>query len=238
MPLRCRHHASCLTVALLLAAVATAQTPAPPSDINKPFQNPNVPEYVKKFEVDSREVYARRAEIVKAIRVVPGMVVADVGAGTGLFTRLFAERVGPTGKVYAVDISAPFLKHIAAESKQRGHLHVQVVQGSHDSINLPEQQADVVFLCDTYHHLEHPERVLASIHRALRPEGRLVIVELDRREGVSADFVLKHVRASKAQFLAEIAAAGFELTTTPEPPPLKENFFAELRKVERPGKAP
>src|SRR4051812_25301158 len=97
---------------------------------------------------------------------------------------------------------------------------------------------DVVFLCDTYAHLGRHEPVLASIHRALRPGGRLVVLEFDRRAGGSSDFILKHVRADKSQFVAEIAAAGVDPIRTPDPPRLSENFFAEFRRVDRPGKAP
>jgi ubiquinone/menaquinone biosynthesis C-methylase UbiE len=244
MSLRSRLLASILTAALAIAAHSAAQTQAParpqsqpgtdpPSEINKPFRNPDVPEYVKKFESESREVYTLRGEIVRAIGVAPGMTVADIGAGTGLFTLLFAERVGPKGKVCAVDVSPPFLKHIAAVAKKRGLEQVQVVQGTQDAINLPEGSVDLAFLSDTYHHLEQPERVLASIHRALRFGGRLVMVEFDRRPGVSTDFVLKHIRADKARFIAEIIAAGFEPIKNPDPPRLKENFFAEFRRVER-----
>src|SRR5919206_3772426 len=95
----------------LLGALAPArgQEQSVRPGINKPFENPDVKEFVGKFEVESREVYARRKEIVAACKLKPGMVVADIGAGTGLFTRLFASAVGPEGKVYAVDIAPKFI---------------------------------------------------------------------------------------------------------------------------------
>ena len=100
----------------------TSQTTAPATKtdpkINEPFKKPDVKEFIKKFESDDREIYAKRNEIVAALGLSPGMAVADVGAGTGLFTRLFAEKVGTTGKVYAVDIAPRFLAHIAAEAKK------------------------------------------------------------------------------------------------------------------------
>src|SRR5437764_763862 len=92
-----------LAVVVGLSALAQEKSVRP--GINKPFENPDVKEFVGKFEVESREIFARRKEIVEACRLRPGMVVADVGAGTGLFTRLFAAAVGPEGKVYAVDIA-------------------------------------------------------------------------------------------------------------------------------------
>jgi ubiquinone/menaquinone biosynthesis C-methylase UbiE len=222
-----------VTPIVVLAAAASAGAQQRPSEINKPFQNPDVAEYIKRFESESREVYVQRTAIVEAVGLKPGMAVADIGAGTGLFSRLFAERVGPEGKVYAVDIAKPFLDHIAREAMKRGHIQVQTIQGTQETTNLPPRSVDVAFLCDVYHHLEQHERVLASVHRALRPGGRLVVVEFDRREGVSSDFTLKHVRAGKAQFLAEITAAGFEPLETPDAPRFKENFFAAFRRIER-----
>src|SRR5262249_2279179 len=193
-------------------------------------KKPDVKEYVKRFETESRENYALRHEIVAALGLEPGMAVADIGAGTGLFTRLFAEQVGPMGKVYAVDIAKPFLDHIAADATQRKQKQVITVLGSQDSTTLPPQSVDLVFLSDVYHHLEKPEKTLTSIRRALRPDGRLVIIEFDRVEGRSSDFVLKHVRASQAVFRKEIEDAGFWVVPTPDPPKLKENFFLRFEK--------
>ena len=102
--------------------------------------------FIKKFESDDREVYAKRNEIVAALGLSPGMAVADVGAGTGLFTRLFAEKVGATGKVYAVDI-APSSWHISPpKPRNAGRTQVVTVQGNQDSTNLPEDSVDLVFL--------------------------------------------------------------------------------------------
>ena len=155
--------------------------------------------------------------------------MADIGAGTGLFTRLFAEKVGPTGKVYAVDIAPQFLEHIAADAKKRRQAQVVTVLGNQDSPNLPRESVDLAFLSDVYHHLEKPEKMLASIRQALRPGGRLVVIEFDRVEGRSSAFVLKHVRASQEVFRKEIEAAGFTMIPTPNPPRLKENFFLRFQ---------
>jgi ubiquinone/menaquinone biosynthesis C-methylase UbiE len=212
----------------------TAQTVDPRSkvdpDINKPFVNPDAKKFVANFETESREVYAQRESIVRALGLKPGMVVADIGAGTGLFTRMIAEKVGPEGKVFAVDIATNFLKHIDAQSKKLGQTQVQTVLGSQLSTGLAADSIDLAFVCDTYHHFENPKANLASIHRALRPKGVLVVVEFDRVQGKSAAFTLKHVRASKDVFVAEIKAARFTPIDTTEPPKLKENFFVRFRK--------
>jgi ubiquinone/menaquinone biosynthesis C-methylase UbiE len=223
-----------MAVAAVLIVTARGLGQQPASEINKPFLNPDVKEYVKKFETQSREVYARREAIVSALGLKPGMAVADVGAGTGLFTRLIAEKVGPKGAVYAVDISKPFLEHIAEQSKKIGQTQVKTVRGTQATTNLPARSVDLVFLCDAYHHVERPELVLSSIHDALRPGGFLVVVDLDREKAKEGEFAKKHVRADKAVFIREITRAGFAPVAAPEAPALKENFFLKFRKVEEP----
>ena len=97
-------------ILLPLIPLAPAQEKSVRPGINKPFENPDVKEYVGKFEVESREVFSHRKEIVATCDLKPGMTVADVGAGPGLFTLLFAREVGERGKVYAVDIAPKFIE--------------------------------------------------------------------------------------------------------------------------------
>lgn len=180
--------------------------------INIPFINPDVADYEKKFEVESREVYAKRSQIVAACKPKPGMVVADVGAGTGLFTRLFAAEVGADGQVYAVDIAPKFLEHVQKTSRKAGLRNVTPVLCNQDAVDLPPNTVDLAYVCDTYHHFEFPVRTLASLHRAIKPGGRLVVVDFIRIPGKSADWILNHVRAGQEVVEKEIAVAGFEKT--------------------------
>jgi SAM-dependent methyltransferase len=216
-------------------AQATTQSPESQSKtdpkINDAFKKPDVRAYVKKFESDEREAYVRRHEIVAALGLTPGMAVADIGAGTGLFTRLVAEKAGAKGKVYAVEISPEFLAHISADAKKRGTKQIVTLQGNQETSNLPKGSIDLAFLSDVYHHLERPQRYLGSLREALKPDGRLVVVEFDRVEGRSSAFVLKHVRAGRDVFIAEIESAGFKRVTATKPPALKENFLAAFEKV-------
>jgi ubiquinone/menaquinone biosynthesis C-methylase UbiE len=220
---------------VLVTAPVSAQAPAGQSKtdpkINEAFKRPDVKAYIKRFEADDREVYARRHEIVAALGLKAGMAVADIGAGTGLFTRLMAEKVGADGKVYAVDIAPEFLEHIAADAKKHGRKQIVTLQGNQETTHLPAEALDLVFLSDVYHHLERPEKTLASLRQALKPGGKLVLVEFDRAPGRSSDFVLKHVRAGKDVFIKEIELAGFRREKDVKPPALKENFFAAFAKV-------
>jgi tRNA A58 N-methylase Trm61 len=150
----------------------TAQEKSVRPGINKPFENPDLKEYVQKFEGESREIAAHAGDIVAACKLKPGMVVADVGAGTGLFTRKFAAAVGEKGKVFAVDIAPAFLRHIEKTCQEGKVKNVEAIQCDQFSTKLPKNSVDLVFICDTYHHFEFPQRTLQSIHDALRPVGR------------------------------------------------------------------
>ena len=203
--------------------------------INAQFKKADVKAWIKRFESENREVFAHRAEIISRSDLEPGMAAADIGAGTGLFTRLMAEKVGAEGRVYAVDVSAEFLKYIAEESRKLGQKQVATVKGSQHTTNLPPGSVDLVFFCDVYHHLEDPDPVLASISQALRPGGSLVLIEFDRAKAKKGSFVKKHVRADKNQFVREIERAGFTVDPSKPTAKLTENFFVRFRKNDGPA---
>jgi ubiquinone/menaquinone biosynthesis C-methylase UbiE len=232
--------ASALLASARVRGQATAPAPPAAADpaINRKFNNPNVKELIGQLESADREVYARREAIVKALGLKKGMSVADIGAGTGLFTRLIADRVGREGTVFAVEVADPLLQHIQEQSKKLGQTQVRVVRGSQESTGLAVGAIDLAFLCDAYHHLERPEQTLASIKRALRPGGQFVVVDLDRAKNKDNAFVREHVRAEAGVFAAEIKAAGFEPLPASNAPALKENFFLRFRKPPEPPKPP
>src|SRR6516162_3968999 len=190
--------------------------------INNPFENPDIPAFITAFEGESREIFAKRKEILAACKLKPGMVVADIGAGTGLFTRLFAPAVGPTGRVYAIDISPKFIEHVEKTCKDWGIKNVTGVVCTQTSVNLPPNSIDLAFICDTYHHFEFPYKTMASIHGSLKPGGRLVLVDFHKIKGVSTDWVMNHVRAGQDVFSREVKSSGFKLIE--EPRFLKENY--------------
>jgi ubiquinone/menaquinone biosynthesis C-methylase UbiE len=206
--------------------------------INDAFKDPDVKKYVGVFEGESREIYTRRQAIVTACRLKPGTVVADIGAGTGLFTRLFAKEVGDKGKVYAVDIAPRFLAHIDRTCKEAKITNVKTVRCSSTSCELPEGSIDVAFVCDTYHHFEFPFRTLASIHKALRPGGRLIIVDFHRIPGKSREWVLGHVRAGQDVVVKEIVRSGFRLAGEEKKLGLEENYFVRFDRVDKPAPKP
>lgn len=224
-----------LPLVVVVALVATpwghAQEKSVKPGINKSFENPNVKDFVKRFEGESREVYSEREKIVAACKLKPGMAVADIGAGTGLFTRLFAEKVGPKGKVYAVDIAENFLKHIDSSAKKDGLQNIMTVLCDQTTTKLPPNSVDVVFICDTYHHFEFPFRTVSDIHQALKPGGHIVLIDFHRIPGKTKEWTMNHVRAGQEVFSKEISSCGFRQVDQQDF--LTENYFVRFIKAEK-----
>ena len=203
--------------------------------INNAFKDPNVGQFVERFEREGREVYDQRHKIVEASEIRPGMAMADIGAGTGLFTRMFAAKAGAKGRVYAVDISEKFVQHVERTCREAGHQNVVGVTCTATSANLPPNSIELAFICDTYHHFEYPQKTIASIHRALRPGGQLILLDFHRIEGKSSAWILGHVRAGKETFTAEIIAAGFRQLE--EMKFLETSYFVRFEKVDQTASA-
>ena len=200
--------------------------------INRPYLDAElkVDDWLKRFEVESREVFHGRKAILKACAIKPGMRVADIGAGTGLFTRMFAQAVGPDGWVYAVDIAPAFLGHIHARAKQEGQENISTILCPEDSVGLPPESIDFAFVCDVYHHFEYPRSTMASLVKAMKPGATLVVIDFIRIEGVSSDWVFGHVRAGEEVFRKEIEDAGLEFKERIELPEVKDNYILRFEK--------
>ncbi len=164
-----------------------------------------------------------------------GSAIADVGAGTGIFTRLFADAVGPQGQVIAVDIAQNFLDHIQQINRETNRKNVQTVLCTAEDTKLMPASIDAAFICDTYHHFEFPTKTMTSLHHALKDGGRVYLIDFKRIEGESSDWTLKHVRAGQEVFEAEITACGFRKVKEHEKL-LRENYFVEFEKVAQPSK--
>ncbi len=221
-----------LVVTLLsLATLALGQDVSVKPGINDKFLDPalKVDEWTQKFETESREIFHLRERIIQNTGLKPGMMVADIGAGTGLFTLPFARAVGSEGKVFAVDIAKNFLDHIKSRADKAALANVETVLCTERSVELPASSIDLAFICDVYHHFEYPQASLASLHRALKPGGEIVLIDFKRIPGESSDFVMGHVRAGQDVFEAEMTAAGFEKIGEIKDV-LKENYFVRFRR--------
>ena len=155
----------------------------------------------------TREEEEAPAKALSLIGLRPGMVVADIGAGSGYMTTRIAPLVGPSGRVYATDIQ-PALLQLLTERVRAAHLaNVEVVLGSDTDTMLAEEAVDIALLVDVYHEFQRPREMLRSIRRSLKPNGRLVLVEY-RKEDPTIPIAPTH-RLSVAEARAEIEAEGF-----------------------------
>jgi predicted methyltransferase len=205
-----KHFLLCLIFGLLLPSPLSAEQNVNPG-INLNYRNPDVEQWRGIFERDGREVWDRRHEILQALRLEPGQLIADVGAGTGFFSLMMAQAVGQDGRVYVIDIAKNFVDATVRRAEQQGLQQVIGVVNDQQSIKLPPGSVDLVFISDTYHHFEYPISTLGSIHQALKPDGELVVIDFKRIPGQSHPWVLDHVRAGEQQVRREIEAAGFTL---------------------------
>ena len=147
-------------------------------------------------------------EVVSRLKLKPGDVVADIGAGTGVFSGPLAQAVAPTGTLLAVDIDQGLLDHIVQRAKEENITNIQPVLGEFDDPNLPTQ-VDVSFIHDVLHHIEHRQAYLKKLATYLKPDGRVVIIDMifDRPDGPHRNQPEMHI--SQEQVRRWMAAAGF-----------------------------
>jgi ubiquinone/menaquinone biosynthesis C-methylase UbiE len=201
-----------LMLAFPLTLVVAQQSTITPTakQLNKSY-DVDTAQWIERFEHEGRAIYDKRAEILDAMGLKPGMDVADIGAGSGLISRLIAQRVAPSGTVYAVDISKNMVDHITKTAQEANITNLKAILGDPRSPQLAPNSVDVVCIIDAYHHFEYPADMLAEINKALRPDGLLMLIDFKRIEGVSRDYILKMVRAGEGSFTDEFLNAGFDL---------------------------
>jgi ubiquinone/menaquinone biosynthesis C-methylase UbiE len=201
-----------LTLAFAMSLAMAQQSTITPTakELNKSF-DADASQWTERFEHEGRAIYDKRAEILDAMGLKPGMDVADIGAGSGLISRLIAQRVAPGGTVYAVDISKNMVDHIAKTAQEEKITNIKAVLGDPRSPKLAPNSVDVACIIDAYHHFEYPAEMLAEIKKSLRPNGMLMLIDFKRIDGVSRDYILKMVRAGEGTFTDEFLNAGFDL---------------------------
>ena len=156
-----------------------------------------------------RETMEMPDRLLDALQIKPGMMVADVGAGTGYFSWRIAKRVGAEGRVLAVEIQPEMLERLGVEMKKRDIRNVQSILGTPVDPLLPAQSVDLALMVDVYHEFQHPEAMIARIRESLKDDGRMVLVEY-RGEDPTVPIRPEHKMTVK-QVLLEILPMGFRL---------------------------
>ena len=224
-----RRDAAILLAILVLAAgsAAAAQEPeveGPP--VYKGRRVANVMSYAGApwLERADREEEEAPSKLLAKLALQPGQNVADVGCGSGFYTRRMAPLIGPEGKVYAVDIQPEMLRMLEESARKENITNIVSILGDPDDPKLPAGAIDWILLVDVYHELQNPEPVLAKMREALSPDGRVALVEF-RLEGESAAHIRTEHRMSVEQVRAEWEPAGFELVEVWEEMPTQHVFF-------------
>jgi predicted methyltransferase len=187
-----------------------------------------------------REQAAREVpQLAEVLSLEPGMIVADVGAGGGAMSVVMAKWLGPGGRVYATDIGSAQLAEIRAAVAHEALSNVVVLEGAESSTNLPSECCDAIFLRDVYHHLAHPDEFDASLLAALKPGGRLAIMDFPPEPGSSIPVGVPADRGGHgipaAILSTEVVRAGFRhLRTLPQWPPGDERGRLFLVMFEKP----
>lgn len=156
-----------------------------------------------------REMEEHPDEALDAIGFKRGMVVADIGAGTGYMTLRMAKRVGPSGKVYAVDVQPEMLRRLRQNAEKANLSNIETVLGTESDPKLPENALDLILMVDVYHELSQPQRMLRRMHDELKGTGRLVLLEY-RKEDPTIPIRPEH-KMSVQEVKTEVEAEGFHL---------------------------
>lgn len=157
----------------------------------------------------SREKEENTTLMLKALELKEGQVIADIGAGSGYLSVKMATAVGPRGKIYANEIQAPYLDMLHTAAENAGVKNIQPVLGTLIDPKLPEESCDLIIMVDVYHEFSHPEYMLTAIRKALKPGGRLALVEFraeDKELAIKPDH-----KMSKKQILKELYANHFKV---------------------------
>jgi len=165
-------------------------------------------EGIARFERPEREAEEQPERLIEALQLEGGEVVADLGAGSGYYTFRLAKAVGPTGTVLAVEIQDAMLAALRKRAAELRATNVGLVRATPTDPRLPAQRLDLVLLVHVYHELEHPYEVMAKAVQALKPGGRIVLVE-HRAEDPELLVAPLH-RMSEAQMVREMNAVGLE----------------------------
>jgi ubiquinone/menaquinone biosynthesis C-methylase UbiE len=179
------------------------------------------------LERDNREQEENTTLAIEKMSLAPDQVVADIGAGSGYYSFKIAQKV-PQGKVYAEDVQDEMIQFLNDRKRKLNIQNVEVIKGTDTSVNLPEGSVDLAVMVDVYHELEYPHETLQSIKKALKPGGRMLLIEY-RGEDPNVHRNRLHKTTVK-QLNKELAANGFKLSYQGEFLPIQHFLIYQVSK--------
>lgn len=199
-----------LTLTALAFALATtpvrAQAPQSHQEMHRLHSDPKA--YIAALEDPKRDAYQKPHEVMEALAIREGEIIADIGAGSGYFTLRLAHHVGAKGRVYAVDVSPDMIRHLNGRVRDMGVLNVSTILAPPDDPLLP-QPVDRFLIVDVWHHVEDQAGYLARMKKGLKPGGQVVMIDFQKKDlpvGPPVD-----MKISREDLLKQMQAAGFRL---------------------------
>jgi glutathione peroxidase-family protein/ubiquinone/menaquinone biosynthesis C-methylase UbiE len=173
-----------------------------------------------------REEEERTSEMVKELKLKPGMSVADIGSGNGYHTLMMAEIIGNKGTAYAVDIQPEMLRMLKERANKAGMKNIKSIENRYWDTDLPDSSIDFALMADVYHEFSHPEQMLSSIRRALKPQGIVTLLEF-REEDPKVPIKPEH-KMSREQVIKEMRKNGFKLSRSYDKLPWQHLLFFQV----------
>jgi arsenite methyltransferase len=195
----------CLLLCFLLTAC-----PAAVAQVEHKHHPPeSASAYIKALEDPGRDKWQKPQRVVAELGLKPGDIVADLGAGSGYFTVPLARAVGPSGKVYAIDIDRDMLAYVQRRAEEEHLENVRTTLADPDDPKLPPSSVDLIFICDTLHHISQREKYYPLLARALKPRGRLVNIDFEKCDLPVGPAL--EMKIAKPDMIKEAQPAGFRL---------------------------
>lgn len=194
---------------LLLSALIQAQdsTNRNMHEMHRLHQDPKA--YIAMLDDPARDAYQKPHEVITALKLKEGEVIADIGAGSGYFTFRLAHHIGDTGRVYAVDVGADMIVHLNRRIRDLQLKNVVTILAAPDDPLLADASVDRFFICDTWHHIENHDRYLALLKKMLKPGGQIIMVDFKKEPTPTGPPMA--MRISRDDLVQEMETNGFRV---------------------------
>ena len=197
-----------LTV-LALPLSVVAQDPVKRDDHQMHRLHSDPQAYIGALEDPKRDAYQKPHEVVHALGIKPGEVIADIGAGSGYFTFHLARHVGDQGKVYAVDVSPDMILHLNRRIREQKANNVVTLLADPDDPLLPDQSVNRFFICDVWHHIDNQTKYLSLMKKMLKPGGEVVMIDFHKKELPVGPPM--NMKIAREDLIKQMESSGFRL---------------------------
>jgi predicted methyltransferase len=192
-----------------IAAPAWAQDQKPHSEAEMHRLHGDSKAYIAMLEDPERDAYQKPHEVLMALDLKPGEVIADLGSGSGYFTLRLAAHVGDAGKVYAVDVAPDMVVHLNRRLRDAGVKNVQTILAAPDDPLLPDASVNRFFICDVWHHIDDQPKYLGLMKKMLKPGGQVVMIDFHKKETPTGPPM--GMRIARETLVAQMEANGFRV---------------------------